>query len=284
MAYRIFKDAASLDSYHQSLHSNGTTIIALDFEGEFNLHAYGETLCLIQIFDGENEIIIDPFDVPREAIKKLLEDEKIMKIMWDASSDLSLVINGYDMTIKSILDLRPAADLLDLPKKDYSSVLQSILKQQTMNKSRFQRYNWMKRPVEADAIRYALDDVLHLFSLKDALLKRIYEGDHMDEYLRLNLLAQNRNYLREPGQRHKKMKGYRYLRREEQDRLKRLFDLRDTKAQKLNWPPHRVIPNPQLMDLARGDLRPEKISFDRKMQAVFRTGLINELVEELKKG
>ena len=117
MAYRIFKDAASLDSYHQSLHSSGTTIIALDFEGEFNLHAYGETLCLIQIFDGENEIIIDPFDVPRGAIKKILEDEKIMKIMWDASSDLSLVINGYDMTIKSILDLRPAADLLDLPKK-----------------------------------------------------------------------------------------------------------------------------------------------------------------------
>ena len=34
--------------------------IAVDFEGEFNLHIYGEHLCLIQIFDGCDFYLIDP--------------------------------------------------------------------------------------------------------------------------------------------------------------------------------------------------------------------------------
>ena len=34
--------------------------IAVDFECEFNLHIYGEHLCLIQIFDGLSYYLIDP--------------------------------------------------------------------------------------------------------------------------------------------------------------------------------------------------------------------------------
>ncbi len=277
MAYQIIRNDKDLDSYHQSLHSRGCTIIGLDFEGEFNLHAYGETLCLVQIYDGEKEIIIDPFSVSPKAMKKLLEDEKIMKIMWDASSDLSLVINGYDMSIKSILDLRPAADILEFPKKDYSSVLNAVLNIETMNKARFQRYNWMTRPVSDDAIRYALDDVVHLFKLKDALLKQINEKSALDEYLRQNFIAQNRNYLREPGKRHTKMKGFRFLRKDEQERLKRIFEVRDNHARELNWPPHRVIPNPQLIDIARKNIQPENIHFDRSIKPGRRQTILEQI-------
>ena len=34
--------------------------IAVDFEGEFNLHIYGDQLCLIHIFEGKDFFIIDP--------------------------------------------------------------------------------------------------------------------------------------------------------------------------------------------------------------------------------
>ncbi len=277
MAYKIIRNNTDLESYHQSLYSRGVTTIGLDFEGEFNLHAYGESLCLIQIFDGEKEVILDPFTISPEAMKKLLEDEKIMKIMWDASSDLSLVINGYNMTIKSILDLRPAADILDFPKKDYSSVLKSVLDIETMNKTIFQRYNWMKRPVSDDAIRYALDDVVHLFPLKDALLKSLVAKGALDEYMRLNFISQNRNYLREPGKRHTKMKGFRFLKKDEQERLKQIFEVRDTHARELNWPPHRVIPNPQLIDIARTKIRPDDIRFDRSIKPARKQLILEQL-------
>lgn len=38
---------------------DGVQQVAMDFEGEFNLHCYGEHLCLIQIFDGAGFYLID---------------------------------------------------------------------------------------------------------------------------------------------------------------------------------------------------------------------------------
>jgi len=279
MEYKTLTNAREIDSFTEELKQKGRTTIALDFEGEFNLHVYGEKLCLIQIFDGEEAIIIDPLDADLSAVKRLFEDEKILKIMWDSSSDISLIVNGYSMTIKSVLDLRPAADLLEFPKKDYSSVIENVLGiESKTNKSQFQRYNWLRRPIVDEAIVYAIGDVLHLHALKDAILSRLIEAGHLEEYIRQNMIVQNRNYLRTPGQRHKKMKGYRYLDKTEKELLKKLFDLRDGYARGLNWPPHRVIPNPDLMELSRGSLNPDRIYFDRKID----TATKNNILEDLK--
>lgn len=267
MEYIKLTTALEIDAYTDELKKSGRTIIALDFEGEFNLHVYGEKLCLIQIYDNKNAVIIDPLQADLGAVKRLLEDEKILKIMWDAQSDISLVVNGYSMMIKSVLDLRPSADLLELSKKDYSSVISELLGVDTkIDKSRFQKYNWLKRPIDDEAINYGINDVLHLHGLKDVVLKKLFDSGKLDEYIRLNMIIQNRNYVRLPGQRHKKLKGYRYLDTTEQILLKKLFELRDDFAQKLNWPPNRVIPNPDLMELSKGCIRPERIYFDRKIR------------------
>lgn len=278
MNYENLSSGDEIRAFANKIKQNGRAAIALDFEGEFNLHVYGEKLCLIQIHDGKFPVIIDPLEADLTAVKELLEDEKILKIMWDASSDISLIVNGYDMTIKSVLDLRPAADILDLPKRDYSSVLRDLLGiEPKSNKSKFQRYNWLRRPIDDEAIRYALDDVLYLHQLRDEILKRVYEGGRMEEFIHQNIIVQNRDYRRKPGQRHKKMKGYRYLNKQEQARLKTLFDLRDGHARDLNWPPHRVIPNQELMELARGGMRPEKIRFDKNLKSSKRTEIIESL-------
>ena len=267
MEYLQLSNAKEIDEYTEELKKSGRTIIALDFEGEFNLHVYGEKLCLVQIYDTRDAVIIDPLAADIKAVGRLLEDEKILKIMWDAQSDMSLVVNGYSMTIKSVLDLRPAADLLELTKKDYSSVISELLGiENKIDKSRFQKYNWLNRPIEAESVEYAINDVLHLHALKDAVLSRLYESGKLDEFIRLNMIIQNRDYLRKPGQRHKKMKGYRYLDSSEQHLLKNLFELRDGFAKNLNWPPHRVIPNPDLLNLSKRGITPERIYFDRKIK------------------
>jgi ribonuclease D len=278
MEYRTLTSAREIDSLTEELKKSGRTTIALDFEGEFNLHVYGEKLCLIQINDGIESFIIDPLNADLAAVKRLLEDEKIMKIMWDASSDISLIVNGYSMTIKSVLDLRPAADLLEFPKRDYSSVILNVLGiEAKTNKSMFQKYNWMTRPLDDEAILYAVGDVLHLHALKDAILARLVDGGHLEEYIRQNLIVQNRNYLRTPGQRHKKMKGYRYLDSAEKVRLKELFQLRDGYARDLNWPPHRVIPNPELIDLSRLSMAPERVRFDRNIRISVKNNILRDL-------
>ena len=76
--------------------------IAVDFEGEFNLHIYGEHLCLIQIFDGKDFFIIDPRS--REVSEKglsLFFSSPVKKVWFDSQSDASLVYKKYGMRIDS---------------------------------------------------------------------------------------------------------------------------------------------------------------------------------------
>ncbi|MCK4516229.1 MAG: 3'-5' exonuclease, partial [Spirochaetaceae bacterium] len=56
----IGKDSQLVD-YLQRLKERGTRVIAIDLEGEFNLHVYGERFCLLQVFDGQEEVVVDPF-------------------------------------------------------------------------------------------------------------------------------------------------------------------------------------------------------------------------------
>ncbi len=281
MMYKEIKDIKTLRSYVETLKGEGRTTIALDLEGEFNLHVYGERLCLIQVYDGRDAVIIDPLKMDNEALKLLFEEEKLLKVMWDASSDISLLVNGYETTIKCVLDLRPAADLLEFPKKDYSSVLEGILGVETRAKKKFQRYNWLRRPIDHEAIEYAIDDVFHIPPLKDELLKRLYAAGQLEEFYHRNLIVQNRNYLRTPGQRHKKMKGFRYLKKGEQEVLRRLFNLRDTHARRLDLPPHNVIANPDLMQLSRRELSPAGLQFARRIKEQDRHRIVEELSREL---
>ena len=283
MQYKQLESETEINTFTKELRENGRTTIAVDFEGEFNLHCYGERLCLIQIFDGDEFYIIDPLKADLKAVKNLFEDEKILKIMWDAQSDISLIVNGYDMTMKSVLDLRPAAELLELEKRDYASVTAELLGiEKKKGKSAFQKYNWLRRPIDKSAVEYALNDVMYLHSLRDEVFKRLYGEGLLNEFFRQNMIVQNRNYLRVPGQRHKKMKGYKYLNSAEKKRLKDIFDIRDGFARGLNWPPNRVIPNPDLIDIAKGLKTAEDIRFDRRLSQSKRESIVSELKRALK--
>ena len=50
--YVMIDSDSSLKTQLDFWQAHGITSIAMDFEGEFNLHIYGEHLCLVQIFDG----------------------------------------------------------------------------------------------------------------------------------------------------------------------------------------------------------------------------------------
>ena len=89
--------------------------IAVDFECEFNLHIYGEHLCLIQIFDGLSYYLIDP---RAEGVTKkglsFFFSSSVKKLWFDCQSDASLVFKVYGLTITNIFDVRVLAELLGL--------------------------------------------------------------------------------------------------------------------------------------------------------------------------
>ncbi len=278
MDYIKIENRAELRSYLKKFKEKGLHIIALDIEAESNLHSYGEKLCLTQIFDGENKIIIDPLDIDNDTLKLLFENPNIMKVMYDAGSDLSLLKNTAGIEIKSILDLRPATELLDYEKKDLHSVIALELGIFLEKKRKYQRHNWTKRPLSEQAIDYALNDVIHLLVLKDVILAKLYAKKLLEPFLLKNLQIQNKDYTRGPEDKYRKISGYSRLRDDKKNVFRKVFDIREKYAELYNMTPHNVIQKTNLISIVENPAFINKIRFTKRV----RPDLIQNILKELR--
>jgi ribonuclease D len=276
--YFKIESSVELHSYLKKLYDEKRNIIALDIEAESNLHVYGEKLCLAQIFDGINSIIIDPFKIDNGSLKLLFENPKILKVMYDAGSDLSLLKNAHNLEIKSILDLRPAVELLDYDKKDLHSVIADELEITLENKRKYQQYNWTKRPVSEQAIDYALNDVIHLLILKDIILAKLYVKKLFEPFFLKNLQIQNKDYTRDPEDNYRKINGYSRLRKDKKTVFRKVFDIRDKYAEKFNMSPHGVIQKSYLINIVKDPKFIDKIQFSKRVS----TDSIQDILRELR--
>src|SRR5574344_78343 len=96
--YILIEKDEEVESMLKSWSEEAIGTVAMDFEGEFNLHIYGEHLCLIQIFDGRDFYIVDAMKVSDGALRRLLESP-VEKIMFDCSGDSTLVRRNYDIAL-----------------------------------------------------------------------------------------------------------------------------------------------------------------------------------------
>ncbi|MBI5057072.1 MAG: hypothetical protein HZB61_10705 [Nitrospirae bacterium] len=278
MNYINIDNRSGLRSYLGKFEEKGLHIIALDIEAESNLHAYGERLCLTQIFDGVNKVIIDPFRIDTATLKLLFENANILKVMYDAGSDLSLLKNSADIEIKSILDLRPAADLLDYDKKDLHSVIAFELGIFLEKKKKFQKHNWANRPVFEEAIDYALNDVIHLLPLKDVILAKLYAKKLFEPFFLRNLQIQNKDYTRNPEDKYRKINGYGRLRDDNKAVFRKVFDIREKYAKRCDMPPHNVIHKADLINIVKDPKYVNKLRFSKRIS----TDLIQDILHELR--
>ncbi len=267
---------SKLKSYISSLRERGIERIALDLEGEYNLHCYGEHLCLIQVFDGQEFGLIDPFKVRISLIRDLLEDPNISKIMYDCSGDRTLLYRKYGIAVKAIEDLFPAAELLDLEKRNLSYVLTRFLKVEPKAKKKFQQYNWMRRPIDPEALDYALDDVRYLFELKTSLLAEVAAAGQLDEYEKRNADVQTREISLDPTPGLFKKNRFRNLPVKCQNLMKEFFEIREGYAERLDMPPNSVVSNEHLFSLAQGKMNPGDLTFARRVPSSAASRLIEE--------
>ena len=273
MNYTYIERDADLQNFVYNLQEKKTWMVSLDIEGEQNRHAYGEKLCLIQVYDGTTATIIDPLKINNDSLRMLFESRDIMKLMYDASGDAHLLKRANDLAIKSILDLRPAVDLLNYEKQDLHSIISAELGVVLLNKLEYQRRNWMLRPIPEDALQYALSDVTFLMPLKDILLKKLIEKKLLDRFLLKNLQVQNKDIVAEPKPHYERMPGYRDLDEHRKGMLRRVFAIRDRYAQMYNVPPYRIIANEALVHVV------EDIDYISRMR--FPGNLSQDAVKEL---
>lgn len=260
--YTIIDSDVALNHLLETWRADGITEIAMDFEGEFNLHIYGEHLCLIQIFDRNSYYLIDPFKVSPDALKRLLESSDITKLMFDCASDSALVRKEFGIKLTAVYDVRvPALALgftgnltglvdrcLHTKDSDSASESEGQAANATPNKKKNQMTNWLIRPLKEEQIRYALSDVEHLFELKDCLQAEI-QGTKLEKEVAATMkgvaLPKGPD---KPGW--VKVCNWKFLTKEEQTYLKHFFIARDTLAREMNVPAVRVLDKHVLVDMA----------------------------------
>ena len=152
---------------------NSLERIAVDFECEFNLHIYGEHLCLVQVYDGTTYYVIDPRanGVSRDGLVAFFTSP-VKKVWFDCQSDNSLVYRKYQVSVENILDVRVYAlalgftgNLVSL-EKEFLGIEPDIA---PGDKKKLQQTNWLRRPLSSQQLDYALSDVASLFALEDVL-------------------------------------------------------------------------------------------------------------------
>ncbi|QEN07070.1 3'-5' exonuclease [Oceanispirochaeta crateris] len=275
--YHYLDTDNKLKEYISSLHERKIERIAVDLEGEFNLHCYGEHLCLVQIYDGQEYALIDPFKVRINLIRDLMEDLNLRKIMYDCSGDRTLMFRKYGIAINSIEDLLPAAELLDLEKRNLGFVLTHFLGIQPKAKKKFQQYNWMRRPIQREALEYALDDVKYLFDLKIALLKEVAAAGLLEEYEKKNQEAQSREISMKPLPGVFKKNRFKKMPSKSRDLFKQLFDLREGYAEQLDMPPNSVVSNENIFAISQSLMTPGQIRFSGRVPRDISAKLLEEI-------
>ena len=228
-------------------------------------------LALVQIAvesaDGIDVLLVDPLAPGiAEALRPLLADPAILKIMHSASEDLVAFGHACGVVPAPLFDTQIAASLAGVGGgMGYQRLVQETLgvalpKGET-------RSDWLRRPLSATQLEYAVDDVAHLFTLHDALagkLDTLGRNAWLDEdCARLVATAGNME-----GERWPQLGGRagQFLDADAQRRLARLLRWRDQYARSSDRPRSWILDN-ELTTLLARDPPIDEAALQRRLDA-----------------
>ncbi len=222
--------------------------IAVDFEGEFNLHVYGEYLCLIQVFDGDEYYLIDPLSktLSKEALRSFFS-LPVKKVWFDCQSDQSLVFKEYGFGIENIFDVRVLAKLLGFDGNLISLEKEYLNLEININKKKNQQANWLRRPIDQELIEYALLDVAHLMELEDVLRLEISKHN-LDKQAASQM--KKAVALKKPQDPWRHVVNWKMISPKERIYVRNIFLARDNIAKRFNVPAYYVMDKHRIGELA----------------------------------
>jgi ribonuclease D len=260
--YRLIQTDRELARLLERLRQDDPQAVAVDLESEHNLHSYGIHVALVQLFDGRQAHLIDVLAVKdRGLLRALLEESPWVKVMFDASGDLATLGSALQMSIRPVFDVSIAARLLGRPGS-----LAKLLEPQGAggpnggpsggakaagSKSRFQKANWLKRPLPPEQLAYAAGDVLPLLGLADRLLAELAERKLLYRFLSMNAAVQQKTRARDPYQGYRRLPEFRRFSAAQRRALAVLWHAREKYAEAHDLPPHNVAAHEVLAGIAR---------------------------------
>ena len=188
------------------------------------------------------------------------------------------------MNLNNVFDTKIAAQLCGYRQFGLGSLLQDLLNIQTDKK--FQKIDWLKRPLPREALDYAARDTASLHALKEILARQLTELGRLDwaqeEFKRAELLEPVPD-LTPP---HHRIKQSALLTSRQLAILGSLNRLRDEVARSVNRPVHFIIRNDLLVRMA---IQPPATIQDLRQikslhPALYREHIAQSFLEAIRRG
>ncbi|WP_149193318.1 ribonuclease D [Luteimonas suaedae] len=227
---------------------------------------YWPRLALVQVAIDDDILLIDPLAPGiAEALRPLLTDPAVLKIMHSAGEDLIAFGHACGAVPAPLFDTQIAAALGGIAAGvGYQRLVQeltgvALAKGET-------RSDWLQRPLSPAQLEYAADDVRHLFAMHDTLAERLEtldRRDWFDEDCRRLLAVAADEPERWP---HLALRTAQFLDEAARHRLLRLLRWRDRWARERDRPRSWVLDNELAVLLAR-DPPPDQAGVQRVLDS-----------------
>ena len=213
---------------------------------------YYPQLCLIQVATEAGQIAcIDTLAIEDlSALHELLADSRITNILHAVSQDLEVFYLNGSPQITSLFDTQIAAGLLGLGDQiGYAGLVKDLLDVELAKGHA--RTDWSRRPLSAEQLVYAADDVRYLGALYTELSKRLEDAGRLEWlYQDVETLSRQENFQPSLDSAWRRLKGLGRLPADAQHRAARLAAWREQRAIDKDRPRRWILGDAPLLELA----------------------------------
>ena len=219
---------------------------------------YRTLLCLIQLAipgpggEGKRIEVLDPlaegFD--GSSLAALLADPAVQVVVHAGRQDVALARRVLDTEVSNVFDTQVAAGFAGLgAQSSYESLLIDVLDVRLAKSASFTR--WDRRPLSAEQISYAREDVEHLLELAAELERRLRQSARL-EWAREECLALERaSDERDPEAIFARLPRVRNLSPSARPVARALVQWREQTAERQDRPVQGVLADAALVEIAK---------------------------------
>lgn len=246
---RYVSDATALDCLCTELRQHRWIAVDTEFVRE---RTYFPNLCLVQVAVPQMVACVDPIALGDiEPLLDVLYDYSIVKVLHAAAQDMEIFYGLRQAPPEPIFDTQIAAAVLGQGDQvGYGTLVKNLLGVDL--EKGHARTDWTRRPLDAEQLRYAADDVRYLRELYQLQRNELGQRGRLrwlDEDF--SSLCDPERYRVNPEAAWKRVKGTRVLRAADMPFLQQLAAWREREAAANNLPRRWVLGDEALVELAR---------------------------------
>jgi ribonuclease D len=212
---------------------------------------YYPKLCLLQVANDQHCVIVDPLAALDLApLWEFLADRSRVKVLHAARQDLEVLSVGGASAFGPIFDTQIAGALLGAPAQAGYGALVSTRLGRTLGKEHT-RTDWSRRPLSAEQLEYAADDVRYLVPLYHDLRTALERSGRLPWlYAETSELESPEFHRVEPAAAWRRLKGLDRLQPAQRAAAKLLATWRESMAMRVDKPRGWILADDALRELA----------------------------------